>query len=315
MIPKYGCLLLGLLTVCGAAAQHPDDEYYPYAARQEERTPLLLTDSTLFYRAVQTTSDLYAEHTAFNLPYVSVKRRGLNYRDESASVGGVPLSSRYFGAMRLLGADEVRYGGLAAADGATGGAGGLRLFRFADDYPQASRYAAVSFTDRNYLAGARLSVTEPLGCDWSGTAALDARTGRDMHVEGVFTNALTASLRAAKRFGDDHNLSLTLIVPPSVRGTRLSSAEEAFRLTGDRLYNPAWGFQHGKVRNSRVRREFVPLAVFSYRMPVSQSTSLAADFSAEYGTRKYSALGWYDARTPMPDNYRYLPGYTGDRET
>ena len=48
MIPKYGCLLVGLLTVCGAAAQHPDDEYYPYAARQEERTPLLLTDSTLF---------------------------------------------------------------------------------------------------------------------------------------------------------------------------------------------------------------------------------------------------------------------------
>ena len=315
MIPKYGCLLLGLLTVCGAAAQHPDDEYYPYAARQEERTPLLLTDSTLFYRAVQTTSDLYAEHTAFNLPYVSVKRRGLNYRDESASVGVVRLSSRYFGAMRLLGADEVRYGGLAAADGTTGGLGGLRLFRFADDYPQASRYAAVSFTDRNYLAGARLSVTEPLGRGWSGTAALDARTGRDMHVEGVFTNALTASLRAAKRFGDDHNLSLTLIVPPSVRGTRLSSAEEAFRLTGDRLYNPAWGFQHGKVRNSRVRREFVPLAVVSYRMPVSQSTSLAADFSAEYGTRKYSALGWYDARTPMPDNYRYLPGYTGDRET
>ena len=120
MIPKYGCLLVGLLTVCGAAAQHPDDEYYPYAARQEERTPLLLTDSTLFYRAVQTTPDLYAEHTAFNLPYVSVKRRGLNYRDESASVGVVRLSSRYFGAMRLLGADEVRYGGLAAADGVTG---------------------------------------------------------------------------------------------------------------------------------------------------------------------------------------------------
>ena len=95
-------------------------EYYPYAARQEERTPLLLTDSTLFYRAVQTTPDLYAEHTAFNLPYVSVKRRGLNYRDESASVGVVRLSSRYFGAMRLLGADEVRYGGLAAADGVTG---------------------------------------------------------------------------------------------------------------------------------------------------------------------------------------------------
>ena len=94
MIPKYGCLLVGLLTVCGAAAQHPDDEYYPYAARQEERTPLLLTDSTLFYRAVQTTSDLYAEHTAFNLPYVSVKRRGLKYRDESRTTPTEADSSR-----------------------------------------------------------------------------------------------------------------------------------------------------------------------------------------------------------------------------
>ena len=315
MIPKYGCLLLGLLTVCGAAAQHPDDEYYPYAARQEERTPLLLTDSTLFYRAVQTTPDLYAEHTAFNLPYVSVKRRGLNYRDESASVGGVRLSSRYFGAMRLLGADEVRYGGLAAADGTTGGLGGLRLFRFADDYPQASRYAAVSFTDRNYLAGARLSVTEPLGRDWSGTAALDARTGRDMHVEGVFTNALTAGFRAARHLGEGHTLGFLLIVPPSVRGTRLSSVEEAFRLAGDNLYNPAWGFQDGKVRNSRVRREFVPLAAATYCVRLSPATWLDMAAGAEYGVRKYSALGWYDARTPMPDNYRYLPGYTGDRET
>ena len=315
MIPKYGCLLLGLLTVCGAAAQHPDDEYYPYAARQEERTPLLLTDSTLFYRAVQTTPDLYAEHTAFNLPYVSVKRRGLNYRDESASVGGVRLSSRYFGAMRLLGADEVRYGGLAAADGTTGGLGGLRLFRFADDYPQASRYAAVSFTDRNYLAGARLSVTEPLGRDWSGTAALDARTGRDMHVEGVFTNALTAGFRASRHLGEGHTLGFLLIVPPSVRGTRLSSVEEAFRLTGDNLYNPAWGFQDGKVRNSRVRREFVPLAAATYCVRLSPATWLDMAAGAEYGVRKYSALGWYDARTPMPDNYRYLPGYTGDRET
>lgn len=315
MIPKYGCLLAGLLAVCGVAAQHPDDEYYPYAARQEERTPLLLTDSALFYRAVQTTPDLYAEHTSFNLPYISVKRRGLNYRDESSSVVGVPLASRYFGAMRLLGADEVRYGGLAAADGVEGGVGGVRLFRFSDEYPQASRYAAVSFTDRNYLAGARLSVAQPLGRGWSGTAALDARTGRDMHVDGVFTNALTASLRAVKRFGEDHQLSLTLIVPPSLRGTRLSSTEEAFQLTGDRLYNPAWGFQNGKVRNSRVRREFVPLVVVGYRVPVSRSTSLAAGLGAEYGVRKYSALGWYDARTPMPDNYRYLPSYTGDRET
>ena len=136
-----------------------------------------------------------------------------------------------------------------------------------------------------------------------------------MHVEGVFTNAVTAGLRLARRFGEGHELSVLCIVPPSVRGTRLSSSEEAFTLTGDRLYNPAWGWQDGRVRNSRVRRETVPLALAAYAVPLSASTSLAATLAAEAGVAKYSMLDWYDARTPMPDNYRYLPSYTGDRET
>ena len=315
MLRKYALTVVFLFVVCGAAAQLPDDEYYPYGTGYEQRTPIVLTDSSLFYRAIQTMPDLYGSISAFNLPYIALGRRGQHYSSEAASFSGLGISSRYFGSLRLLGAREERRAGIAALPEAIGGAGGVRTFCFAGALAEPSYHASVSFTDRNYLAGAKLAFARPAGHGWDVAAAVEARTGRDMHVEGVFTNALTASLRAAKRFGDDHNLSLTLIVPPSVRGTRLSSAEEAFRLTGDRLYNPAWGFQHGKVRNSRVRREFVPLAVVSYRMPVSQSTSLAADFSAEYGTRKYSALGWYDARTPMPDNYRYLPGYTGDRET
>ena len=315
MLRKYALTVVFLFVVCGAAAQLPDDEYYPYGTGYEQRTPIVLTDSSLFYRAIQTMPDLYGSISAFNLPYIALGRRGQHYSSEAASFSGLGISSRYFGSLRLLGAREERRAGIAALPEAIGGAGGVRTFRFPGALAEPSCHASVSFTDRNYLAGAKLAYARPAGRGWDVAAAVEARTGRDMHVEGVFTNALTASLRAAKRFGDDHNLSLTLIVPPSVRGTRLSSAEEAFRLTGDRLYNPAWGFQHGKVRNSRVRREFVPLAVVSYRVPVSQSTSLAADFAAEYGMRKYSALGWYDARTPMPDNYRYLPGYTGDRET
>ena len=315
MLRKYALTVVFLFVVCGAAAQLPDDEYYPYGTGYEQRTPIVLTDSSLFYRAIQTMPDLYGSISAFNLPYIALGRRGQHYSSEAASFSGLGISSRYFGSLRLLGAREERRAGIAALPEAIGGAGGVRTFRFPGALAEPSCHASVSFTDRNYLAGAKLAYARPAGRGWDVAAAVEARTGRDMHVEGVFTNALTAGFRASRHLGEGHTLGFLLIVPPSVRGTRLSSVEEAFRLTGDNLYNPAWGFQDGKVRNSRVRREFVPLAVFSYRMPVSQSTSLAADFSAEYGTRKYSALGWYDARTPMPDNYRYLPGYTGDRET
>lgn len=315
MLRKYGCLLVFLFVVRGAAAQLPDDEYYPYATAYEEHTPVLLTDSSLFYRAIQSMPDLYGEYTAFNLPYVALDRRGQPYRAEEAAYAGLETASRYFSVLRQLGAQEERRAGIATVPGTVGRSGGVRTFRFPDDPAEPSRHAAVSFTDRNYLVGAKLAFAQPLGRGWDAAAAVDARTGRDMYVDGIFTNALTAGFRAVRHWGVGHTLGFLLVVPPSVRGTRLSSVEEAFRLTGDNLYNPAWGFQNGKVRNSRVRREFVPLAAVTYCVRLSSATRLDAAAGAEYGIRKYSALGWYDARTPMPDNYRYLPGYTGDRET
>ena len=311
---KSRCALLFLLFPCAAAAQYPGDEYYPYAER-EERRELLTTDSTIFYRAVQSPSDLYGLRTGFNLPQVALRRRGLDYTLERTSLMGVAVSYRYLAALRLLGAEEQRYAGLAAAPGEPAAAGGMRAFRFSDGEPLQPFLASVRFTDRNYLVGAKAAVSASSGDGWRISAALDARSGRDMHVEGVFTNAVTAGLRLARRFGEGHELSVLCIVPPSVRGTRLSSSEEAFTLTGDRLYNPAWGWQDGRVRNSRVRRETVPLALAAYAVPLSASTSFAATLAAEAGVAKYSMLDWYDARTPMPDNYRYLPSYTGDRET
>jgi len=99
---KSCCALLFLLFPCAAAAQYPGDEYYPYAER-EERRELLTTDSTLFYRAVQSPSDLYGLRTGFNLPQVALRRRGLDYTLERTSLMGVAVSYRYLAALRLLG--------------------------------------------------------------------------------------------------------------------------------------------------------------------------------------------------------------------
>ena len=292
---KSCCALLFLLFPCAAAAQYPGDEYYPYAER-EERRELLTTDSTIFYRAVQSPSDLYGLRTGFNLPQVALRRRGLDYTLERTSLMGVAVSYRYLAALRLLGAEEQRYAGLAAAPGEPAAAGGMRAFRFSDGEPLQPFLASVRFTDRNYLVGAKAAVSASPGDGWRISAALDVRTGRDMHVEGVFTNAVTAGLRLARRFGEGHELSVLCIVPPSVRGTRLSSSEEAFTLTGDRLYNPAWGWQDGRVRNSRVRRETVPLALAAYAVPLSASTSLAATLAAEQAwlarDPRYTQIDW-----------------------
>ena len=96
------CLVVFLLSGGTAAAQYPDDEYYPYAER-EERRELLVTDSTLFYRAVQSAADLYGEQTDFNLPQVAFKRRGLERRAGRISFAGMDLSYRYLPGLAAAG--------------------------------------------------------------------------------------------------------------------------------------------------------------------------------------------------------------------
>ena len=114
MLKSRCCLLFLLLSSLQAVAQSPDDEYYPYAER-EERRDVLTTDSAIFYRAVQGVSDLYGDHTDFNLPQVAHKRRGLNYRASRTSLSGVELPYRYFSLLRLLGAEDIRCAGLVVA--------------------------------------------------------------------------------------------------------------------------------------------------------------------------------------------------------
>ena len=45
MLRKFALTVVFLFVVCGAAAQLPDDEYYPYGTGYEQRTPIVLTDS------------------------------------------------------------------------------------------------------------------------------------------------------------------------------------------------------------------------------------------------------------------------------
>ncbi len=307
-------LVLLVLFAGSAAAQSPDDdEYYPYAGR-EERRELLTTDSTLFYRAIQTARDLYGAASDFALPRVAQRRRGLPYDEELARLGQTEVSYRYFPTLRLLGAEEHIFPGATPAETELGGAGGTREFRFPDGEPLLPYLASVRFSDRNYRVGAKAAASLRRG-PWSLALAFDARTGRDLLIEGVFTHALTGGFRLSRSFASGARASLLFLLPVSMQGTRLSSSAEAFSLTDDPYYNPAWGYQSGRVRNSRVRREILPLAVADLAVPLSAHTELRAGLSSEAGVLRYSMLDWFDARTPMPDNYRYLPSHTGDRET
>ena len=172
----------------------------------------------------------------------------------------------------------------------------------------------IAFSSRNMPYSVSFATAHKLAKDWSLATNLTARTGRDLHIEGLFGNSLEFNAIAAKNWSNGHTLSMAIFARPSMRSTRLASTKEAFRLTGNNLYNPTWGYQNGKVRASRIRREFMPTAFLDYEGNIGKHTKLDLAFALTAGIEKYSALDWFDAQTPMPDNYRYMPSYFNDEQ-
>ncbi|MFR6634469.1 MAG: hypothetical protein ACLUQ6_05815 [Alistipes onderdonkii] len=219
--------------------------------------------------------------------------------------------------LRLLGAREERRAGIAALPEAIGGAGGVRTFRFPGALAEPSCHASVSFTDRNYLAGAKLAFARPAGHGWDVAAAVEARTGRDMHVERRLHECPDGGIpcrqafrRGAIRWLSSLSSHRRYGAHASLRSKRLS----ALRATTSTIRPGVSRTAKSAIRACGASScRWPPLRTACGCRP-RPGLDMAA--GAEYGVRKYSALGWYDARTPMPDR---LPvtcsGYTGDRKT
>ena len=304
---------LSLVQPRPVAAQTSDDDYYPYAepeSRFEEPT----ADSALFYRAIRSTDDLYAVESAYRLPRVLIHRGG-ERTATAATLFGIEAPARLFRSLRLLGADEARSVPFAATADGLGATGSRRTFRLTDDEPLRAGRLGAQYAVEGYRFGLQGAFDRSWRSGWRLAASLDARTGRDARIDGVFTNALTAAIRLTRRSASGVVWTTFAALPISMRGLHEASTEEAFRLTGDRYYNPAWGFQNGKVRNARVRRELLPYLVSGLALPVGTSTTLQLSAGVEAGISRQSALDWFDARSPLPDNYRNMPSWAGDRET
>ncbi len=152
---------------------------------------------------------------------------------------------------------------------------------------------------------------------WSRYFDVNARIGEDLNIMGVFHQDLRAEAGISQEFERGDYLSIDLKFPLLMQGLQSDASQEAITLTGDNLYNPAWGFYDGEVRNSRVSKYAIPEVEAIYIRPIGtqESTKLIARMNGEYGRRSISRLGWYDAYNPSPDYYRKLPSYVDQSDT
>lgn len=143
---------------------------------------------------------------------------------------------------------------------------------------------------------------------WAFRHAVRVAGGDDLYIDGVYADILDLSFGAT--WSDRRSkLNIFTLLPMSERGLRRATVEEGYSLLGNRLYNPLWGMDNGKMRNSRVATMMRPQAIVAWDYKLSVSTTMQLTADLYYAMEGVSSLSWFDASTPLPDNYHYLPSY------
>ena len=266
----------------------------------------------------------YTPNSRYALSYASSSYRGFMYSESRNLIGNTRIDYATARALRALGyktTTEQGFGGKTTS-GALGESTTILSGSESNLYDRHSM--RVDLSGRNYLVGANYRGVYAipkkgvlLKEGWTLLSNARIRTGRDLYVDGVYTNALDLGIGASYA-GRNDNIDIAIMLPYSERGLRQASTQEAFSLTQDILYNPAWGMQSGQIRNSRVTTSLRPEVVATWQRRVTAVTDMTITANLYHELRNTSSLAWFNAPTPAPDNYKYMPSYLAseaDRHT
>ncbi len=197
--------------------------------------------------------------------------------------------------------------GLAGIGGAT------NVNTRASQFAQGNKLT-LSGTNRNYVArGMFTHATGLLPSGWAFAGLVGYRWAKEGVIEGTFYNSLSYFLSAEKRIGDNHALSLVTFGSPTERAQQGASTEEAYWLANSHYYNPNWGYQGGKKRNSRVVNDYEPTAILTWDWKIKDQLKLTTAAGFKYSMYSSTALSWNgDAYDPRPDYYKNMPSNAFD---
>ena len=256
----------------------------------------------------QTYEQNYIQGLSFN----SAERGQFNF----SAMGGLNDATRYKEVVEGIEANNFSFGTIGKT---------TNYLQSATNYAQGWK-VGVAATNRNYKGAARATYSSGLMENgWAFAAQLAWRYSPYIDVKGRIGEGITYSsvgyfLTAEKRWGDDMRLSLITFGAPTMRGQSAALTQETFDLTnqynknswGHNNYNPYWGYQDGKVRNSRIVHSYDPTAIVSFDWKIDEEQQLKVAAGYHYSFYSNSALTFYNAPDPRPDYYRNLPSFLWD---
>ena len=263
-------------------------------------------------------NDVFNEIAGFNFSDIRFRVRGYSSESQDVYLAGVRMNDAITGYSPFSlwsGLNEATrtkntVNGAEIADWGIGGYNGLTNIPV--NALSVRRGWRGSVLTNSALYRLRLMMTYASGPQdngWAYAFSASARLGGNDWVQGQYYRSFGYYAAVEKSFGDEHRLGMVFMATPGNRGKQNSSTQEVYDLMGDNMYNSNWGYQNGKVRNSRLAITHEPIAILKYDYTPDQNFSASATALYRFGKNGATALDWYDAADPRPDYYRNLPSY------
>ncbi|MDR0811631.1 MAG: carboxypeptidase-like regulatory domain-containing protein, partial [Paludibacter sp.] len=268
-------------------------------------------------------SDIYLSQTGYSFSPMRFRTRGYDNKYESTYINGVHFldaerggfNYSSIGGMNNATKNKDMVYGLIPNTFAFGNIGAnTNINTRASSFATGSN-ANVALSNRSYkIRGQYTYGTGVLNNGWAFAISGIIRWSDDNKdalklVEGTFYNSAGLFLSAEKIFNDKHSLSLVAFGAPTRRAGQAAITKEARDLTGSIYYNPYWGYQNDKVRNSRIYKTFDPTTVLSHDWKITNNQQLRTGLGFHYSWYSNSTFA-YNGMHPAPDYYRYMPSFT-----
>ena len=267
---------------------------------------------------INSNNNVYASQVGYLFSPVRFRYRALNQKYNEIFINGVPMNDLESGQFRysLVGGlnqqtrDVEHSLPFEKNNFSMPAMGGSNNYNFRPSHFATGQRLTLTGTNRNYtLRGMYTYNTGVMENGWAFTGNLTYRWANmeTSNVEGTFYNSLSYFLGVEKLINDHHQVSFVTWGNPTERASQGASTDEMYWLANDRYYNPYWGYQNGKKRNSRVVNDFQPTAMMTWDWKIDDGMKLVTSLIGRYSMYKGTRLNYNNADKPQADYWKNLP--------
>lgn len=224
-------------------------------------------------------------------------------------ISGISTQEQWSGLQEVLAASTLNVG-LEHDEQYLGGIGSVTGINAFASNKRANTSIAYTITNRVYRH--QLNLAHHTGMMSNGIAisfVFNTRRAESGYIPGTYHQSYGYAIAASKNTGQKSKIHLLSFGTTIKRGNASSVTEEMYKLSGNKYYNPNWGYQEGEKRNAKEYQAFAPTTILNWEYKKQNSLQINTGIAVQVGRYGQSSLDWYNATDPRADYYNKLPSY------